>query len=65
MVVDVLSVAMTLVGGPEGTEENNTNTSIGHNQYQWLSLSPASRVIAVTVLLSSLPAVLDAVTVIL
>ena len=40
------------------------DTSIG--QYQWLSLSPASRVIAVTVLLSSLlPAVLTALTVIM
>ena len=42
------------------------DTSIGHDQYQWLSLSPASRVIAVTALLIALlPAVFDAVTVIL
>ena len=42
------------------------DTSIGHDQYQWLSLSPASRVIGLTVSLTTLlPAVFDAVTVIL
>ena len=40
------------------------DTSIGHDQYQWLFLSPASRVITVTVT-SLLPALLMALTVIL
>ena len=67
MLEEVTADTLTEVGaadGAEGTETQQLNKYYDHEQ--WLYLSPASRVIAVTVLLTALlPAALLAVTVML
>ena len=66
MLEEVTADTLTEVGAADGAEGTETLQLNKHDHQQWLYLSPASRVIVVTVLLTALlPAALLAVTVML